>query len=203
MSVTTNTSSSTHHQNTSELIAKVDTLVEQSWNARGVNIQASEKYAREALDISLQIPYPRGEAFALTHIAFSEYYRYGQLKQALATVQQAVDIFEALQDNEGLASALGVMGSIYRAAGDFNRGFQLIVKATSLNFEANRERWQAWGFYLLGDFYLELQNYREAKKYLQQAFEAAKAVDDGVGQASSLIGKGIALFQLESIPRRR
>lgn len=81
-------------------------------------------YAFEALHISQEIGYKDGIGFSSNAIA-SNYMRQGQLDSALIFTLNAIDVFEAIDEDQNIYAAYNNLALIYKNKGEFGKAVEI------------------------------------------------------------------------------
>ena len=97
------------------------------------------KYAQQGLALAKKLNYRKGEAdclFVLGHW-------YGDFGPSLQSVLGALNIYESLHDNQGIASSYLVLQANYWIAGDYEKALNYALPRTSIWCYANglAKRW--------------------------------------------------------------
>ena len=146
-------------------------------------------YARDALNESKKIRYPKGEAEAFRIIGWSYHYENNEV-QAKSYMKKAVYIFEQIEFEPGLAAALNNLGAINNRKGDYAEGLQASQRALAIFQSLGNQ--EAIGSVLnyIGINYQNQGNYDRAIEYCLQALQIRRKIQDHPGIAFSLINMG-------------
>ena len=91
---------------------KVDVLLELSFYIRNTKPNITLSYAEEALILSKEIKYAKGQAQAIRNIGLG-YMKLGQYDTAIYLCEKAIEIADSLSVLESKADALNTLGNIY------------------------------------------------------------------------------------------
>jgi tetratricopeptide (TPR) repeat protein len=84
------------------------------------NPQQAKKYADEAMQLAQKLGYRRGIGRSYISLGIYHWFQ-GNYPIAMAYTKKAIPYFEELNDEDGLASAFGNIGIIYKGMGIFRR----------------------------------------------------------------------------------
>src|ERR1043166_3380047 len=111
---------------------KIDKLNEQAWNARVYDSLKSLELSRESVGLARSINYHSGLAHGLKSLAFC-FVRTAKNNEALPLLQEALALFESLNDLKGQAVVYGYLGIIQRNRGNFGAALELLFKGLELS----------------------------------------------------------------------
>lgn len=145
------------------------------------NFTEGLKSHNEALSIFKEVNYDNGIAKANIYLG-SIYVELNQYPAALEADSTALKLFQRLNDKNGMGQAIATIGTIFekegkllRQAGDeanalkkFTAARENYLQAQKLFEEVNSLE-ISWGYHNLGNINIQLQNYPEAKHYLEKA----------------------------------
>jgi tetratricopeptide (TPR) repeat protein len=139
----------------------------------------------EALTLSREAGDERGETIVLLRLSAAESIA-GAPQSSLAWAEQALSIYERLDEALGIARALHRIAEALRDLGDFERSAELLVRSIEIR-RANGLGSAASTVHSLGDLYLDAGDmptaeryYREALAYLSRPGLSRWLVVDGV-----------------------
>ncbi|EKU99551.1 tetratricopeptide repeat protein [Leptolyngbya sp. PCC 7375] len=108
-------------------------------------------------------------------------YQLSQFRDAITFWEQALPLFEAIEDRRGQARTLGNLGNVYNNLSDYHQAIIYYEQALLL-FEAIEDRQgQARTLNNLGSVYDNLSDYRQAIIYYEQALLLFEAIEDRQG----------------------
>jgi non-specific serine/threonine protein kinase len=180
-------------------------------------------YTQEGLDSlnrALARPgadFPRARAKALIGAGFLAYAR-GDYEQAIAWSGESLALNRRLQDDDGIARALGTLGTALTARGEYERAAEIHEECLALDEKRGDKRGIAFSLGELGELRLAQGDFRSAADLLGQSLEAHRGLRDthsvavtlgnlaeaarGLGEherSAALAQESLALFQeLES-----
>ncbi|EKU99552.1 hypothetical protein Lepto7375DRAFT_1610 [Leptolyngbya sp. PCC 7375] len=127
----------------------------------------------------------QGQARTLGNLG-NVYNNLSDYHQAIIYYEQALLLFEAIEDRQGQARTLNNLGSVYDNLSDYRQAIIYYEQALPL-FEAIEDRQgQARTLGNLGNVYDNLSDYRQAIIYYEQALPLFEAIEDRQGQARTL-----------------
>ncbi len=134
-------------------------------------------YANDALNLSREIKYSRGEAYALNEIG-SILFLTGNYSMALEKFLSSLQIREALQDKHGIAVASCNIGLVYLEQNDYRAALNYFFKAKKIDEETNSEIGIMIDYNDIGDAY-ERMNLLDSALYFQNiAYQKALSIHD-------------------------
>jgi len=114
----------------------------------------------------------------------------GDYEQALDFAGQSLALSRELEDQRGIARALGLMGWITHWQGDRDKAGPLLVEAVALARESGDERTIARTLLFLSDLRLRQAAHKEAATLLQESLEFYQRMGDTWSMAWALAGVG-------------
>ncbi|GGV47681.1 hypothetical protein GCM10010495_76730 [Kitasatospora herbaricolor] len=138
----------------------------------------------------------RGElALVLTGLG-SAYLESDRSSEAIETLHQAANVYQRLNDQQGLALALYSLGNAYRYAGRHSEA--IVALETALDALPDPSDIQTRGGVLtsLASAFMEAERFEDATRYLDQAMEVHTRLDDPQQMANTLNNLGLARFEI-------
>jgi non-specific serine/threonine protein kinase len=121
----------------------------------------------EALTLYRDAGDERGETLVLLRLGAAEFIA-GAPQSALAWAEQALPIYERLDDTVGIARTLHSIAEALRDLGDFERSAELFARSTEIR-RAHGLGSDASTVHSLGDLYLDAGDMPAAKRYYREA----------------------------------
>ena len=115
-------------QNTPHDSSRVDALIELSSAYFNFDLELALNEAENAVEIANSSSYLRGVGFGLKNIGIVHYYQ-GDYVEAVTTWQEALDVFELIDDKEGVANMLSNIGVIYATEGDYSKALEYYLRS--------------------------------------------------------------------------
>lgn len=113
---------------------KVNQLLELSQAYLGSNPEEAVAIGRKANNLGIQVNYLKGSAYALKYIGIAYYYQ-GNYIEALEAWQEALLVFDSINDKTGVANILSNIGAIYYNEGDYNNALNHYLRSLSASEE--------------------------------------------------------------------
>jgi predicted ATPase len=121
----------------------------------------------EALTLYRDAGDDRGETLVLLRLGAAEFIA-GAPERSLAWAEQALPIYERLDDPLGIARTLHYIAEALRDLGDFERSAELFARSIEIR-RANRLAGAAATVHSLGDLYLDAGDMPNAERYYREA----------------------------------
>jgi tetratricopeptide (TPR) repeat protein len=126
-------------------------------------------------------------------------YRTGAGQEALSVLQEALQLYEAENNQPGLAMLYVLMASVCRMLGDTNRAILYGQKAIEGNQRIGNRRMVAVAYNNLGTYYDIAGDQEKALYYYEKNLAIRKALGDKKGEAIAYSNLGILKQQLGEI----
>lgn len=127
----------------------------------------SFEYANTALEISKRINFLQGEATAYNNLGV--YYKQkGDYDKALRNYKLSFNLYDSLDDKEGVSKALSNIGNIYSINQDFERALDYYTEAKQIFEEMNDSPRLLRILNNIGNIYLDQGQELEAENYYRQ-----------------------------------
>jgi len=156
---------------------KVDILNELSDMLRDTSIDKSFEYSRQALKLSQNHSYKKGEADALFNIG-KGYHKKNQNDSALFILKNALVFFIDNNDSSQMSSVLNYIGSIYHDYSNYDKALEYYFRSLIIAEKLKNITQIAYTLTNIGNAYFYQLNYPLALKYYTDAFNASKSLDD-------------------------
>ncbi len=147
---------------------KVDELNQQAWDTRMNNSPKSFDLSKESIVLARSLDYQKGLAHGLKSLAFC-LVRVAKNEEALPHLNEALSLFELLDDLEGQAVVNGLLAIIQRNQGDAVASLKLSYKALELSHRIGFREHEGTELYFIGVTYKQLGNFEKALDYLYQS----------------------------------
>jgi signal transduction histidine kinase len=170
-------------------IDKIDQLNQQAWDIRIIDSNKAHELIMEAFQLSKATGYAKGEAEGLRTLGFC-LIRLSKHDEAYARLNEALAIFESLDDLKGKATVFQYFGIIQRTRGDFAASLESIFQALALSKQTGFTEHESTNYYQLGVTYWHLGNFEKALDNLFKSLEISRSIDFSlmVGYAINVIG---------------
>jgi CHAT domain-containing protein/tetratricopeptide (TPR) repeat protein len=120
----------------------------------------------------------------------------GQLKAALLSYEQALQIYRQIPDRTGEGQALGNLGNAYYVQGDYQKAVEFHQQSLVIFKQIGDRAGAGRSLGNLGVAYNALGDYKKAIEFHQQRLAIAKQIGDRAGEASALGNLGNAYYDL-------
>jgi two-component system, NtrC family, sensor kinase len=140
---------------------KIDQLNNQAWEIRVNDSLKSLELSKESVELARRINYRSGLAHGLKLLGFS-YVRIAKNSEALPLLQEALVLFELLNDLKGQAVVNGYLAIIQRNWGNFGVALELFFKALELSEQTEFKENVGTDNYQIGVTYKYLGNFEKA-----------------------------------------
>jgi tetratricopeptide (TPR) repeat protein len=174
---------------------KIDQLNKEAWESRVSDSNKALQLSQEAIDLAQKYDYQKGRANGLRTLGFS-YIRLSKHEQASIYLEQALELFELLNDECGKSDVYEYMGIIQRSHGDYKRSLEFLYEALKLRRENNYREGESLSLYHLGVTYKYLGNLEQALECFLQSLAMAREINYWVAESYSLNNIGSIYFEL-------
>lgn len=158
MELKTLTKELNNHISTIEKIEKLNSFAS-SMSAK--DALAAYESAKEALQLSREVRYPKGEIYSLFYLGES-LYRQGKIYDAIDMLRESLNISDTLNDTVAQSMIFTTLGNSHLYLKLFDLAFYYYRMALSACEENNRFESQAMIYNNIGEIYRELGNYEQA-----------------------------------------
>lgn len=162
---------------------RVRTLLRACYREYTSHPEKNKALAEEALSISKEIKYPRGQGSSFRYIA-SYYWQVGDYGQATKYGYEMLRTFESIPLTGGIGQAYQLLGAIHSDEGNFDKAEALYKKALAIYQKHDFKRDEGYCYNSLGTLYYNSSKFDEALTYFLKSLAIRKAIDDrdGLGQ---------------------
>ena len=155
----------------------------------GADIKIADELARKAVQLARDSDYSKGTAQGLVNMSYHDYF-IADYRGALAKGREARDIFERIEDQEGIANVLMADGLIYWSLGDYEKAVSALHQARRIYVSIEMEARQAMTLTTLGGVYESIGDYEKAAESHNESLRLFRNVGDGLGEGRALTGLG-------------
>jgi two-component system, NtrC family, sensor kinase len=184
----------TSSSETEAIKQKIDKLNYLAWSLRVHETEKAHTLSKEAADLSQKIKYLKGQADAYRLIGFA-WIRKSDLVQAKPYLEKAFQVYNSLNDLQGLAVVNEYNGIIHRITGDCKSALENIYKALELCRKTKFWDAEITTLYQLGVTYKQLGNYNKALEFLFESLLIAKSSTFKIMEAYNLNVIGSIYFE--------
>ncbi|UCD62399.1 MAG: tetratricopeptide repeat protein, partial [Flavobacteriaceae bacterium] len=177
-------------------LAKKDTLQVINLNALSVAILQNEDISeslivsRQARELADELGYPRGKAYAEKNIGMAYYYQ-GDYMEVLDHWTKSLEIFEFIEDSQGIANLSNNLGAVYYSQGSNSKAIDYYLRSLSIAEKIQDTLRIASALLNIGGVYGDNPNdYDKALEYFNQIPKYLPAIDEPQITTSYLMGEG-------------
>ena len=123
-----------------------------------------------------------------------EQYNTSQLQAALQSLQAALEIYQEIEDKEGIAKSLNNLGLVYDDLGQYEKAINYYQQSLAIDQEIENKKGMADSLNNLGVVYENLGQYEQAISYYQQSLAIEQEIENKAGIAISLHNIGLVYF---------
>jgi len=167
----------------------VDWLLDRCWEMRLGNPKLALQFAQEAKQLSEQSNYLLGLGQSICFVAFFSFAQ-NQLGNAISLIDEAIAIFDSVPDEYNKSVAYVLRGGCYLQIGNYENGFEDMLKGLAYARKYNHSRAFATGSYLLGNYYIDGGNHALASQHYEDALATFQKMHDKTGVATAIAGMG-------------
>jgi CHAT domain-containing protein/uncharacterized protein HemY len=120
----------------------------------------------------------------------------GQLRAALNSWQQALQIYRTIKNRLGEALALNFLGGAYRSLGDYGKAIDYTQQSLAIARSIKDRPSEGFAMGNLGVAYYSLGNYAKAIEYSQQSLAIVRSIKDRQNEGLALGNLGGAYLNL-------
>jgi serine phosphatase RsbU (regulator of sigma subunit) len=164
-------------------------LLQQCWDIRLGNPTLSIQYAEEALGLSQQLNDKVSLGRSLSYLAFFTFAQ-NEIGKAIPMIDQALDYFDEEKNEYEKSIAYVLRGACHLQIGDYDRGFEDMLKGLELGRKYNHEQAISVGEYMLGNYYLDSRDFELAYNHYEISYKFFEAMQDKSGMATVVAGLG-------------
>ena len=170
--------------------ARINLLLELSWNYHNSKPQQTVDYAQRAYDIASAVSYERGKMKALNLIGIGLDAQ-GELDDALSYYEAALHQAEALKDSGKIWGYLNNVGLINERKGYYSKAMEYYHRSLSMIDENEHPEHISILLNNIGLIYDHLKEYPKALEYLERSLAIERQINNqlGITMALSNIGE--------------
>jgi CHAT domain-containing protein/Tfp pilus assembly protein PilF len=119
-----------------------------------------------------------------------------RFREALASWEQALTIYQEVRNRQGVAKSLGNLGTVYQSLGQYHNAINYYQQCLEISRAIEYRQGEAAFVGNMGIAYDSLGEYQLAIDYYQQSLVIAREIGDRQGEANSLGNLGLAYYSL-------
>lgn len=116
---------------------------------------------------------------------------------------KATEIFEQVQDDDGLTQSLSNIGNLQNLMGDYDKALEYAQQSLVIAEKINKQPSIAYSNRLLGRIYRKLQKYDDALLVYQKAIEVYEALDARRDVSETLTSMGNIYYEKEDLHKAK
>lgn len=168
----------------------IDELNNRAYEERYNNTELTLKLGLDALEKARAARYPLGQAWALRNIGIA-YAISGRPDAAEAYMQEALALFERLENMRGIGLTLSNLATVYQQLGKLDKSIEFYSRSIRyLQLVPDLAPFYAQALANLGSLFAELEQYDLAVEYHQRALELHRQSDNPRGMFFSYVTLG-------------
>ncbi|MEP6628776.1 MAG: tetratricopeptide repeat protein, partial [Ginsengibacter sp.] len=176
---------------------KIDELNQIAWDNRVNDSPGSFKLSGQSLELLRNVDYPKGKAEALKCYGFA-LVRLSKNEEAQKCLNEALSIFESLDDLKGLSVVYEYLGVIQRNWGNFSNSLTHLKKALELSRQTGFLEAESTTLYQTGVTYKYLGNYEQALDYYHQSLYISQSIGFSLMEAYAINVIGAVYFEIQN-----
>ena len=147
-------------------------------------------YSREAIELSKELEFRKGEAYALKNIGLA-YYIKGDYTEVLNFWKQSLAIFKSIDDQLGVSNLLSNLGAVYFNQGDDPKALEFYLESLRVSEKLGNKLRIATALTNIGAVYFNNPvNYDKAQDYYLRAVHISEETGDVDAIGTSLVNLG-------------
>ncbi len=159
------------------IINKINSLLEEGFRLRISNLRKSTQNAQEALALSRELNDKHLIGKCLNHLALY-YMIQGEQKLSLSCSEEAIQYFQELGDEQGIADAKYSIASIYYKSDNYHMGLVKLIDCLAIYKKYNDHYNQSRTLKSLGTIYEYFGDTKNAVKSYKLAIDEARLAND-------------------------
>ena len=176
-------------------IDKVKILSDLCWEYRFVSGDTAILFGNRALQLAVNIDYPKGEAQAYNDLGII-YIDRGEFQKALDYFDKSMVIRKQLGDTAGMGSLYNKMGIVHQKQGDLKQALDNQIKALKIYEQLKQDLWVGYCLNNIAIVHQNLGNFDKSLEYHFRALEYRINLKDVYGQGGSYGNIGNVYFKI-------
>lgn len=163
---------------------KVKSLSDLCWNYRFKSADSALFFGQQALQLAVEINYPKGIAQAYNDMAII-YIDKANFRSATNYLNEAMKIRKQLNDSTGIAALYNKLGIIAQKQGRLKEALENQIEALKIYRNLGQDKWIGYSLNNIAIIHQNLGNLDNALKYHQEALEYRIKQKDREGETTS------------------
>lgn len=159
--------------------------------------ELAKELASNALELSIDIGYPRGESYSFIVFGLLNEQN-GEIDQAKINFQKAITLREQCCDLPEVASGYRNLGNLYKGTGDFEEAERTFSKALKLLDNQKAPNLRVKILNSLADNYMKSGQPQKALPLFQKSIEINQKIGNQLNQANTLLDLGTLYLVLDN-----
>ena len=148
-------------------------------------LQKMFETAKEGSELARKLGNPYGLVWIDTMLA-SSYALMGDTQTALSMLEDTLALDKRTKNTSHLSYAMEILGLAYSWSGEWDKSLQCLIKARDLAKEIGEYQSSGNAAQWLGELFMEMEDYAEAEKYLNESNSIWEKAGDTSGQLDLL-----------------
>lgn len=176
---------------------KIKILNDLSFEYLNITPNIGLKYGNEALELSIELDYKIGKAWALNRIGTNNWKK-SNYDESLEQLTQSLKLFEELENKNGKAKSLNDIGNVYQKLNNFEKSMENHLLSLKIREELEDKDGISISLNNIGNVYHIMQNYDMALQYHQESLEIVEEIGVKSGIARSLNNIGNVYYSINN-----
>jgi len=164
---------------------KVDILYALAWGYRYINTGMALGYGNQALELSKNISYSKGIAYAKLYISVCNFLL-SKEDNILKILLESVKYFESIPEENGYAIALNFTGNVYESYGDYQKALKYCLQALEIARKNNHKECEGDTLSTIGLIYSRLSDFQQSLEFYEQGLKIREDQKNYKAVASSM-----------------
>lgn len=173
---------------------RVNLLLQAAWNFKSSRPVASHTFLNEAIKLSKSGS--KKQLASAYYYKSAIYYLTSKYDSALLLSDQAIDIYNQLNDNYGVASIYNLRGLLQEKIGAYSEAIENYQRSLEFAAKTNNLYGQSNPLHNIGLIYGKTEDYPASLHYFERALTVREKIGDSILIAQSFQSMGVAHAQL-------
>ncbi len=143
----------------------------------------------ESLALARQANNKKQEGYAIANLASVYYYTNNNSEVSIDTFNQAIEIYNEINDEANLAITYNNMAVTFNLMGEYEKALESCRESLKRCEKLGMNGLKIILFDTIGAIYLKMDNFEQAEKYLNRALDYSKKTHDRETEAASLLNQ--------------
>ncbi len=160
-----------------------------------IDPEMSLEYGEQALSLSQQLGYIKGEAKAINNIGVGYYYS-GDFEQSIRYLEESLEIRIEIGDKMEIITALNNLGIVYQDHSKYEIALEYYLRSLKIEEEIGNKNGIAGSLNNIGMVYKNLSNFNKALEFFLRSLRLYEEMKNLPGQAATFGNIGITFSNL-------